>query len=85
MACDYPDVARSHGRHLCRARQVAAGRSGHDTGMHAATRRPADSWPAALLPGALLVAVLTAGAVGSTGAASAQQTPVTDLHVVGAR
>jgi hypothetical protein len=54
--------------------------------MHAAdTRRPAVSWPAALLPGALLVAVLTAGAVGTTGAASAQHTPVTDLHVVGTR
>ena len=53
--------------------------------MHAANRRPAVSWPAALLPGALLVAVITAGAVGSTGAASSQHTPVTDLHVVGTR
>ena len=55
--------------------------------MHAATRRPAASWPAALLPSALLFAVITAGAAGATGASSSspEDRPVTDLHVVATR
>jgi hypothetical protein len=57
--------------------------------MHAATRRPAASWPAALLPGALLLALLTAGVTSTTGSAtpldaSGGQPPVTELHVVDA-
>jgi hypothetical protein len=54
--------------------------------MHAATRRPAVSWPAALLPGALLLALMTAGATTATsGGASLDvqaDRPVTELHVV---
>jgi len=54
--------------------------------MHAATRRPAISWPAALLPSALLVAVIATGTAGATGASSSSQDrPVTDLHVVATR
>ena len=41
-------------------------------------RRPALSWPSALLPAALLVALTSVGAVGST----SSDVPVTDLHVV---
>jgi len=55
--------------------------------MHAATRRPAASWPAALLPGALLLALLTTGAASATGSTAAEappQAPVTELHVVDA-
>lgn len=56
--------------------------------MHAATRRPAASWPSALLPGALLLALLTTGAAsaagGSTAAERPAQAPVTELHVVDA-
>jgi hypothetical protein len=56
--------------------------------MHAAPRRPAASWPSVLLPGALLVALLTTGAVststGSTTDAGAASPPVTELHVVDA-
>ena len=60
--------------------------TGHGSSMHAAPRRPLVSWPAALLPGALLLAVLTAGATTTTSGGSAlsdpAQRPVTDLHVV---
>jgi hypothetical protein len=54
--------------------------------MHAAPRRPAVSWPAALLPAALALALLSTG-VGATmagGSAQAQppaDRPVTELHV----
>ena len=41
-------------------------------------RRPALSWPAALLPGALLLTLISVGTVGST----SSEKPVTDLHVV---
>ena len=55
--------------------------------MHAAPRRPLASWPAALLPGALLVALMTAGATTTTSSGSAlsdaPERPVTELHVVG--
>jgi hypothetical protein len=54
--------------------------------MRAVTRRPLVSWPAALLPGALLLAVMTAGATTSTSGGSAlsdpAERPVTELHVV---
>ncbi len=49
--------------------------------MHAAPRRPVASWPAALLPGALLLALLTAGATTTTAAGEAPQRQVTELHV----
>jgi hypothetical protein len=57
--------------------------------MHAATRRPAASWPSAMLPGALLLALLATGAASATGTSSALeagsgQPPVTELHVVDA-
>jgi hypothetical protein len=56
--------------------------------MHAAPRRPAASWPAALLPGFLLLALLTAGATTTTSGGSAldaqSERPVTELHVVDA-
>lgn len=56
--------------------------------MHAAPRRPVVSWPAALLPGALLLTLLTAGATTTTAGGSATDTPaerpVTELHVVSA-
>ena len=45
---------------------------------HRAPRRPTVSWPAALLPAALLLTLLSVGTVGST----ASDVPVTDLHVV---
>jgi hypothetical protein len=55
--------------------------------MHAASRRPAASWPSALLPGALLLALLTTGAASAAGGGTAAQTEpdtrVTELHVVG--
>jgi hypothetical protein len=54
--------------------------------MHAAPRRPLFSWPAALLPAALVVALLGAGAATSAGhsavGASSGQPPITDLQVV---
>ena len=71
---------------LC-APQVSCsgGRLGHESVMHAATRRPAASWPSALLPGALLVALLTTGAVSATsGGSQAAEPPVTELQVVDA-
>ena len=49
--------------------------------LHAETGAPrpsALSWPAALLPGALLLTLLSVGTVGST----SSDKPVTDLHVV---
>jgi hypothetical protein len=49
--------------------------------VHAAPRRPTTSWPAALLPGALLL-TLMATAAGST--PSGSQLPATELHVVDA-
>lgn len=56
--------------------------------MHAAPRRPAASWPAALLPGFLLLALMTAGATTATSGGSAldaqAERPVTELHVVDA-
>jgi hypothetical protein len=57
--------------------------------MHAATRRPAASWPSALLPGAMLLALLVTGAATATGSsssvdASAGEPPITELHVVDA-
>ena len=55
--------------------------------MHAAPRRPAASWPAALLPGFLLLALMTAGATTATSGGSAlgaPDRPVTELHVVDA-
>lgn len=56
--------------------------------MHAATRRPAVSWPAALLPGALALALMTAGvttsAAGSSSPAAGPDRAITELHVVGA-
>ena len=55
--------------------------------MHAAHRPSAVSWPSALLPGALLIALMTAGAA-TTAAGSAQEAPadrpVTELQVVDA-
>lgn len=45
---------------------------------HRAPRRPALSWPSALLPGALLLTLISVGTVGST----SSDVPVTDLHVV---
>ncbi len=45
-------------------------------------RRPTVSWPAALLPGALLVSLLTTAA-GQT--PSVSDAPATELHVVDAR
>jgi hypothetical protein len=50
--------------------------------MHAATRRPVVSWPAALLPAALLLALFagSAGAGGHVGASS-ERPPVTELQV----
>lgn len=45
---------------------------------HRAPRRPALSWPAALLPGALLLTLISVGTVGST----SSDVPATDLHVV---
>jgi hypothetical protein len=54
--------------------------------MHAAPRRPAASWPAALLPGFLLLALMTAGATTATSAGAALEAQpdrhVTELHVV---
>ena len=54
--------------------------------MHAASRRPVASWPAALLPGAMLLALLTTGAATAAGNSSAAEAPapppVTELHVV---
>jgi hypothetical protein len=56
--------------------------------MHAAPHRPAVSWPAALLPGALLLALMTAGATTATAGGTALEAPadrpVTELHVVDA-
>jgi hypothetical protein len=54
--------------------------------MHAVERRPAASWPAALLPAALALALLTGG-MSTTAAGSAQGAPpapqeATELHVV---
>jgi hypothetical protein len=53
-----------------------------------APRRRLVSWPAALLPAALAVAVATAGASTATAGGSSEQVPadrpVTELHVVGA-
>ena len=46
---------------------------------HGVPFRPAASWPAALLPGALLLALL-GGAAGQT--ASGSDLPATELHVV---
>lgn len=49
--------------------------------MHAeagTARRSALSWPAALLPAALLLTVLSVGTIGST----SSDVPVTELHVV---
>lgn len=55
--------------------------------MHAAPRRPAASWPAALLPGALLLALLSAGfstaSAGATPDAPDAGRVVTELQVVG--
>jgi hypothetical protein len=69
-------------------RQVTAAPDGQNEGMrpahsplHVERRRPATSWPAALLPGALLVTLLTTAA-GST--SSGRQLPATELHVVDA-
>jgi hypothetical protein len=45
---------------------------------HRRPRRRAVSWPAALLPGALLVTLVSVGTVGST----SRDVPVTDLRVV---
>ena len=42
------------------------------------SRRPAQSWPSALLPAALLVTLISVGTVGS----ASNDVPVTDLHVV---
>ncbi len=57
--------------------------------MHAASRRPATSWPAALLPGLLLLALMGAGATTATASGSAldaqAERPVTELHVVDAK
>lgn len=53
--------------------------------MHAAPRRPAASWPAALLPSALLLALLGTGAATATtghDTPAADQAPVTELQVV---
>ena len=56
--------------------------------MHVARRRPAVSWPAALLPGALALALMTASATTTTagGAPVEERTerPVTELQVVDA-
>lgn len=56
--------------------------------MHAAPGRPAASWPAVLLPGALLLALMTAGATTATaGGSSIEESAdrqVTELHVVDA-
>ncbi len=46
--------------------------------MSAHARRPATSWPSALLPGALLLALLGTGAATS----ASSTTPQTDLQVV---
>jgi hypothetical protein len=43
-------------------------------------RRPTVSWPAALLPGALLLSLLT-----TAGTPSVSDVPATELHVVDAR
>lgn len=64
--------------------QVVAASTGQDAGMrpaHSAVRRPPSSWPAALLPGALLLTLLTTAA---GQAASGSETPAIDLHVVDA-
>jgi hypothetical protein len=58
--------------------------------MQATPRRPAASWPAALLPGALLIALVTTGAATTTSGGSPTgapaDRPITELHVVrGAR
>jgi hypothetical protein len=62
--------------------------AGQQGAMHAATRRPATSWPSALLPGFLLLALMTAGATTATSGGSAlgaeADRPVTELHVTGA-
>ncbi len=72
-------------------RQVCAAPEGQNDAMrrpvhlhspeHGGYRRPATSWPAALLPGALLV-TLMATAAGPTPPGS--QLPATELHVVDA-
>jgi hypothetical protein len=52
------------------------------TPVHRAPRRPSLTWPAALLPGALLLTLISVGTVGSTSLETPRDVPVTDLHVV---
>ena len=58
---------------------VPAGQNAAMRAAHSVPVRPAASWPAALLPGALLLALL-GGAAGQT--ASGSDLPATELHVV---
>jgi hypothetical protein len=56
--------------------------------MHAAPRRPVASWPASLLPAALLFALLGTGAAASTGGpdvGAADNRPTTELQLVDER
>ena len=69
----------SPGRQVRRARTGQTGRVLPDE-LAPASRPRAASWPAALLPGALLVTMLSVGTVGST----SNDVPVTDLQVVDA-
>ena len=85
MATPYPSTGRSHGTTMSPGGQVRRAQPGQTEGVltepSARHRRPrAVSWPAALLPGALLVTMLSVGTVGST----SSDVPVTDLHVVNA-